>query len=74
MIGAEKLAASVAVKLIAAGAEHLAACGIGTRTDFEEGVSAVFVVFDREPVEQRVARWAGSGGEFRFHEIIMLEL
>ena len=56
MIGAEKLATSVAVELVATGAEHLAACGIGTRANFEEGIAAVFVVFDREALEKRVAR------------------
>jgi hypothetical protein len=60
MIGAEKLAASVAVELIATGAEHLAACGIGTGADFQEGVAAVFVVFDWEAFEKRVASGAGS--------------
>ena len=56
MIGAEEVAASVAVELVATGAEQLAACGIGTGADFEEGTAAVFVVFDREALEKRVAR------------------
>ena len=67
VIGAERLAASVAVKLIAAGAQHLAACGIGTGADFEEGVAAVLVVLDRKALEERVASGAGSGGESMFH-------
>ena len=60
MIGAEKLTASIAAELVAAGAEHLAACGIGTRADFQKGIAAVFVVFDRKALEQRVASGAGS--------------
>jgi hypothetical protein len=71
VIGAECLAASIAVELVAAGAEHLAAGGIGTGANFEEGIAAVFVVFDREALEKGVASGAGSGGEFRSH-ILML--
>jgi hypothetical protein len=51
VIDTECLAASVAVELVAAGAEHLAACGIRTRADFEEGIAAVFVVFDWKALE-----------------------
>jgi hypothetical protein len=71
VIGAKRLATSIAVELIAAGAKHLAACGIRTRTDFEEGIAALFVVFDREALEKRVAGGAGSGSEFLFHEFII---
>ena len=67
MVGTECLAASVAVKLVAAGAEHLSASGIRARADFEECVAAVFVVLDRKALEKRVASGAGSGSEFRFH-------
>ena len=68
MIGAEKLAASVAVELIATGAEHLAADGIGAGADFQEGIPAVLVILDRKSLEQRVASRAGRGGELPFHE------
>jgi hypothetical protein len=74
VIGAEKLAASIAMELVAAGAEHLAAGGIGTGADFEEGIATVLVVFDREALKERVASGAGSGGEFRSHGFIMLEI
>jgi hypothetical protein len=61
VIGAERLAASIAMELVAAGAEHLAACGIGTGADLQEGVAAV-VVLDREALEAGVAGGTGSGG------------
>ena len=67
MIGAEKLAASIAVELVATGAEHLVAAGIGTRADFEEGIPAVLVIFDRKALEKRVAGGAGSGSESESH-------
>jgi hypothetical protein len=67
VIGTEKLTAAVAVELVAAGAEHLAAGGIGTRTNLEECIAAVFVVFDRKALEKRVAGGAGSGGESVSH-------
>jgi len=67
VVGAECLAATVAVELIAAGAEHLAAGGVGTRADFEESVAAVFVVFDRKALEKRVAGGAGSGSKSLSH-------
>jgi hypothetical protein len=73
MVGAESLAASVAVKLVAAGAQHLAAGGIHARADFEERVSTVFVVLNRKALENRVARGAGGGSELRFHISIMLD-
>jgi hypothetical protein len=60
VISTERLAASIAIELVAAGAEHLAACGIGTRADFEEGIAAVFVVFDRQALEKRVTSGAVS--------------
>ena len=56
MIGAERLAATVAVELVATGAEHLAACGIGAGANFQEGIAAVFVVFDRKALEKGIAR------------------
>ena len=67
MVGTERLAASVAVELVAAGAEHLATRGVRTRADFEESVAAVFVVLDWKALEKRVASGAGSRSELRFH-------
>jgi hypothetical protein len=55
------------VKLVAAGAQHLAADGIGAWTYFEEGVSAIFVVLDGKEFEESVAVGTGSGSEFRSH-------
>ena len=71
VIGAECLTASVAVELVAAGAEHLATRGVRTRADFEESVAAVFVVLDRKALEKRGAGGAGGGGESRFHVFII---
>jgi hypothetical protein len=65
VVDAERLAASVAVELIAAGAEHRAASRAGV--DFEEDVPAVFVVFDRESFKERVAGGAGGGVELLSH-------
>ena len=67
MIGAEKLTASIAAELVAAGAEHLAANSIRTGMDFQESIAAVFVVFDRKALEKRVAGGAGSGSESESH-------
>jgi hypothetical protein len=67
VIGTERLTASVTVELVATGTEHFAACGIRTRADFEQCVAAVFVVIDREALEQGIAGGAGSRGEFRSH-------
>lgn len=39
VVGTEKLAASIAVKLIAAGAEHLAARGVGAGANFQQGIA-----------------------------------
>ena len=71
MVGAEGLAASIAMKLVAAGAKHLAAGGVRARADFEECVTAVFVVLDRKALEKRVAGGAGSGSELRSHVFII---
>ena len=60
MISAEDLAASIAVELIAAGAEKLAADRVGAGTDSQHCEAALFVVFDREALKQRVA--VGAGG------------
>ncbi len=68
MVGAERLSASIAVKLVAAGTQHLAAVGIGTWVDFQNRVSAIFVVLDRKALKEGVTGGAGSGGEFRSHE------
>jgi hypothetical protein len=59
------------VELVAAGAQHLAAGGIGTGADFQEGITAVLVVFDREALEKGVAGGAGSGGELPFHVLMI---
>ena len=39
--------------------------------DFEECIAIVLVVFDREPLEKRVAGGASGGSESRFHESII---
>ena len=67
MVGAERLAASVAMELVAAGAKHLAASGVRTRPDFEECVAAVFVVLDRKALEERLAGGAGGGSKLLCH-------
>jgi hypothetical protein len=56
MVGAECLATSIAVKLVAAGAKHLAAGGVCTIADFEEGDAAIYVVLDRKALKERNAR------------------
>jgi hypothetical protein len=71
VVGAERLAASVAVKLVAAGTQQLTAAGVSARTDFEEGVAAVFVVLDRQTLEEGVAGGAGSGDIMLFHNDII---
>jgi hypothetical protein len=72
VVDAERLAASIAMELIAAGTEHLAATSAGV--EFQEDVPTVFVVFDREAFKERVAGRAGSGVELLSHESIMLDL
>ena len=69
VVDAKRLAASVAMELIAAGTEHLAARRAGVH--FEKDVPTVLVVFDREAFEKRVASGAGGGVELLSHEIIM---
>src|ERR1019366_231505 len=54
VIGAERLAASVAVELIAAGAEQFLANGIGAGADFQDGVSIIPVVFNGKTFKERV--------------------
>ena len=66
MIAAERLAASVAMELIAAGTKHLAASRAWVH--FEEDVTAVFVVFDGEMFEVRVAGRAGGRVELLSHD------
>ena len=66
MIGAEGLAALIAMELIAAGAEHRAACG--ARMDLQEDVPTVFVIFDGETVKKCVAVGAGGGVELLSHK------
>lgn len=70
VVDAERLAASIAVELIAAGAEHRAASRAGVH--FQEYVTAVLVVFDREAFEECVAVGAGGGIELLSHVSIML--
>ena len=56
MIGAKQLSASIAVELTAAGAEQLAARGIGTGMHFEDNAAgAVFVILERQALKQGVA-------------------
>jgi hypothetical protein len=59
VVDAERLAASIAVELIAAGTEQFFASRTGV--DFQEDIAAVFVVFDRKTFKERVA--GGAGGE-----------
>jgi hypothetical protein len=65
VVDAERLAASVAMELIAAGAEHLTASCAGV--DFQEDVPTVFVVFDWKAFKERVAGRARSGVELLSH-------
>ena len=67
MVDAERLAAAIAMELIAAGTEHLAASR--AEVHFEEDVTAVFVVFDWEAFEEPVAGRAGGGVELLCHVI-----
>jgi len=71
MVGAERLPASIAVKLVAAGTQHLVAVGIGTGVHFQDCVSAIFVVLDGKALKEGVACGAGSGGEFWTHAFII---
>ena len=74
MIGAEGLAASVAMELIAGRAEELAAGVVGAGMDGQNGIAAVFVVFNGETVEIGLAFGAGSGSEaWSAHATIMLD-
>jgi hypothetical protein len=57
------------MELIAAGTEHLAASRAGVH--FEKDVTAVFVVFDGETFEVRVAGGAGDRVELLSHEYSM---
>jgi hypothetical protein len=66
MVDAERLAASIAVELIAAGTEHRAASRAGV--DFEEDVPTVFVGFDRKAFKERVTGRAGGGVELGSHK------
>jgi hypothetical protein len=71
VIGAERVAAAIAVKLVAAGAEQFATGGVGAGPHFEDCVPDVFVVFDWEAIKFRAAGGAGSGSESFSHEVIM---
>jgi hypothetical protein len=63
VIGAKGVTASVAVELIAGGAEKFAACGVCAGVNFEDGVPALFVAFDRQAIKRGVAFGAASGSE-----------
>ena len=65
------MAAPVAMKLIAAGTKHLAAGGVRARADFQESVAAVFVVLDREALEEGVTGGAAAGSNVLFHKFII---
>ena len=65
------MATSIAVELVTAGAEELAAEWIGAGVNFEEGVRGVFVGFDRKALEKRVAIGAGGRSESRLHDVII---
>jgi hypothetical protein len=69
VVDAEPLAASVAMELIAARAEHRAACGTGV--DFQENVPAIFVILDWKTFEKRVAGRARGGVELLSHKCSM---
>jgi hypothetical protein len=69
VVGAERLAASIAVELIAAGAEHGAASRTGVH--FQEGIAPVFVVFDRKTFKERVAGKARGGVKSLSHKDII---
>ena len=71
VVGAEGLAATVSVELVAAGAKHLAAGGIRTGSDFQKCEGAVSVVLDRKALEMRVAVWARGGSKSLFHGFII---
>ena len=58
------------MEVVAAGAEHFVANGVRTWADFEKGVAAIFVVFDRKALENRAAGGAGGGGESVSHIFI----
>jgi hypothetical protein len=72
VVGAKGLTASIAMKLIAAGAEHLAAVGVRARADFEECVAAIFVVLDWKALEKRVASGARGRREGVSHVFILM--
>jgi hypothetical protein len=69
VVDAERLAASIAVELIAAGTEQFFASRTGV--DFQEDIAAVFVVFDRKTFKERVTGGAGGGIELLSHENII---
>src|ERR1700691_6018357 len=72
MIGAERLATTVAMELVAAGAQHFAAGSVRARVDFEEGLAAVLFVLDRKTLEKCVAGGAGSGSKSVSHTFIFV--
>jgi hypothetical protein len=71
VVGAERVAASVAVELVAAGTQQFAADGIGAGVDFQECVPAVFVVLDRKALEESIAGGAGDRSESVLHRFII---
>jgi hypothetical protein len=69
VVGAEGLAASIAVELVAAGAEQFFASRAGVH--FQDGVSVIPVAFNGKAVKERVAGGAGGGIELLSHNRIM---
>ena len=63
VVDAKGVAASVAMELIAGGAEKFAACGVRAGVDFEDAVPALFVAFDGQAIKRGVAFGAASGSE-----------
>ena len=60
------------MKLTAARAEQLSAFGIGAGMHFEDNAAgAIFVVLERQALEQGVAIGAGSGSESGSHDFII---
>ncbi len=72
VVGAERLAASIAMELVAAGTEHLAAGGVRAKADFEECATAIFVILNRKALEKCVASGAGDRVESTFHIFIIM--
>jgi hypothetical protein len=63
VVDAKGVAASVAMELIAGGAEKFTACSVRAGADFENCVAAVFVAFDGQAIKRSVAFRAVGGSE-----------